>query len=93
MRPNWRSALPRIERDEVPLVLSLGLLHFIVVLAFTVARIARDGALLSRLSVAYLPYVSVGLAAWMLLAAHAFGWITRGASAARSLSQALLATG
>src|SRR5262245_8874604 len=93
MRPSWRSALPRIERDEVPLALSLRLLHFMVVRALPVARVARDGAFLSRLSVAYLPYVSVGLAAWMLLAAQAFGWLTRGASAARALSQALLATG
>lgn len=84
---------PRIDTDEVHLVWSLSLLHFLVILAFTLARIARDGLLLSTLSVEYLPYISVGLAFWTALAVRLFDRLSAGVSSARVLSRAALLTG
>ncbi|MPY88017.1 MAG: hypothetical protein GEU99_08855 [Luteitalea sp.] len=84
---------PRIDQDEVHLVWSLGLLHFLVILAFTLARIARDGVLLSTVSVVYLPHISVGLAFFTALAVHLFDRLSAGVSSATVLSRAALVTG
>ncbi|MPZ20483.1 MAG: hypothetical protein GEV06_21605 [Luteitalea sp.] len=84
---------PRIDTDEVHLVWSLSLLHFLVILAFTLARIARDGLLLSTVSVVYLPYISVGLAFWTALAVHLFDRLSAGLSSPKVLSRAALLTG
>ncbi|HTV01608.1 MAG TPA: hypothetical protein VMF13_13755 [Luteitalea sp.] len=46
---------------ETRLRWSLGVLHFLVIAAFTWARIVRDGALLSRMSVEWVPYLTVAV--------------------------------
>ncbi|MGH9160773.1 MAG: hypothetical protein ACRD2X_12425, partial [Vicinamibacteraceae bacterium] len=84
---------PRIDTDEVHLVWNLSLLHFLVILAFTLARIARDGLLLSTVPVVYLPYISVGLAFWTALAVHLFDRVSAGVSSPKVLSRAALLTG
>jgi ATP/ADP translocase/HEAT repeat protein len=84
---------PRIERGEGALLASLTALHFLVILSFTLARIARDGFLLSRMAVQHLPWVSLGLAAWMVLAAAAFGRLAAGRATHQALAGAFLATG
>ncbi|MCI0400713.1 MAG: hypothetical protein L0Z68_05365, partial [Gammaproteobacteria bacterium] len=89
----WSHLIPRVEREEAALVGSLSLLHFLIILAFTLARIARDGLFLSQLPAQYLPYVSLGLAVWMALAAHLFGRFTAGVAAHRTLSRATIGTG
>jgi hypothetical protein len=82
-----------MRREEAALVGSLSLLHFLVILAFTLARIARDGLFLSQLPAQYLPYVSLGLAVWMALAAHLFGRFTAGVATHKALSRTAVGTG
>src|SRR5262249_2927905 len=81
-----------MRRDEAALAGSLSLLHFLVILAFTLARIARDGLFLSQLPAQYLPYVSFGLAVWMVLASHLFGRFTAGVATHKALSRASAGT-
>lgn len=85
--------VPRLEKGEARLVVSLSLLHFLVILSFTLARITRDGVLLSRLPVRFLPYVSLGLAVWMALASAGFGRLARGVASHKALVRALVLTG
>src|SRR5262245_51942194 len=93
MRIPWVKLIPPMERDEAPLVGSLCLLHFLVICAFTLARVARDALLLSRLPVQYLPYITLGLAAWTAVTAFAFGRLTAGKATHRALGWALGGTG
>ena len=55
---------------------SLGFLHFLVIAAFTWARIVRDGALLSRVPVEWVPWLTAavlhGFYDFLLVG---FGWI------------------
>src|SRR4030095_4122449 len=88
-----RRLFPRIEPGEGGLVSSLTALHFLVILAFTLARIARDGFLLRRMSVTRLPYVSLALAAFMVVAGAGFARLARGSATHRALLRAPLATG
>jgi HEAT repeat protein len=83
----------QVRKGEGRLVIALGILNFLVILAFTLARVARDGFLLSHLQARKLPYVSVGLALFMLLVSASAGWLTRRASAGRGLARISLITG
>jgi ATP/ADP translocase/HEAT repeat protein len=83
----------RVQREEVGLVVALSALHFLVILAFTLARIARDGFLLTHLRARSLPYVTIALAGFVLLASKGAGLLTRGTSAGRGLSRMALTTG
>jgi AAA family ATP:ADP antiporter len=92
----WRRVqplLPRVEAREGALLSSLTALHFLVILAFTLARIARDGFLLSRMSVTRLPYVSLALAAFMVVAGAGFARLAGRSATHRALVRALIATG
>jgi HEAT repeat protein len=88
-----RALVPRVEAGEGALVSSLTALHFLVILAFTLARIARDGFLLSRMPVTRLPYVSLALAAFMVVGGAGFTRLAGGSATHRALVRALLATG
>lgn len=83
----------RVKKGERALVFSLGTLHFLIIFAFTLARIARDGLFLSELPASYLPYVYLGLAGWTALAVFIFGKFTIKRSAHNSLAFALCTTG
>ena len=92
----WRGFPPsliQVQRGEARLVIALGVLHFLVILAFTLARVARDGFLLSHLHARKLPHVSVALAVLMLPALAGIRRLTRGASAGSGLSRLALLTG
>ncbi len=88
-----RLNLFRIKKAERSLVLSLGTLHFLIIFAFTLARIARDGLFLSELPASYLPYAYLGLAGWTALAVFVFGRLTARRTAHNSLAFALCTTG
>ncbi len=77
-----------IQKSEVPLVVSLAVLHFLVIASFTLARIARDGLFLGELPVQMLPYVYVMVAIWTGFAVWAFGRLS-----ARRASHITLARG
>ena len=87
--PRWNRLFPRIEKREAPLVGSLCALHFLVICAFTLARVARDGLLLSRLPVQSLPFIYLGLALWTAVASVVFGRLTLRTPTHRALSWAL----
>src|SRR5262245_60704845 len=92
----WRSLVERVaqvRKGEWRLVLVLAALNFLVILAFTLARVARDGFLLSHLAARRLPYVSMALAVFMLLVSASTGWLTRGVAAGRGLARLCLITG
>jgi AAA family ATP:ADP antiporter len=86
-------AVIEVREGEGRLVIALGSLNFLVVLAYTLARVARDGFLLSHLAARSLPYVSVALAAFMLLVSAGAGRLTRGASAGQGLARIAVVTG
>ena len=86
-------AFIEVREGEGRLVVALGSLNFLVVLAYTLARVARDGFLLSHLAARSLPYVSVALAAFMLLVSTGAGRLTRGASAGQGLARIAVVTG
>ncbi len=86
-------AVIEVREGEGRLVVALGSLNFLVVLAYTLARVARDGFLLSHLPARSLPYVSVALAAFMLLVSAGAGRLTRGASAGQGLARIAVITG
>ena len=86
-------AVIEVREGEGRLVVALGSLNFLVVLAYTLARVARDGFLLSHLPARSLPYVSVALAAFMLLVSTAAGRLTHGASAGQGLARIAVVTG
>jgi Cyclic nucleotide-binding domain/HEAT repeats len=88
-----RRALPAIEREELEPLARLGGLFFLVILAFTLARVARDGFFLSRVPVHYLPYVSLALAAATAVFALVLEWLSRGLSSSRTLALLALFTG
>src|SRR5262249_57560168 len=81
----WRRTLVRVaevREGEGRIVIALAGLNFLIVLAYTLARVARDGLLLSRLPARGLPYVYVALAAFTLLVSAGAGRLTGRASAA-----------
>ncbi len=80
-------------KTEIPLLVSLGSLHFLIILSFTLARIARDGLFLAELPASNLPYVYLGVAGWTALAVYGFGKFTAKRAAHNTLSFALCSTG
>ncbi len=85
---------PRREPDrEQRLRWSLGALHFLVISAFTWARIVRDGSLLSRVSVEWVPYLTVAVLVGTALITPVVGWLTRGRDALHAFARVAIATG
>ncbi len=72
---------------------SLGALHFLVISAFTWARIVRDGSLLSRVSVEWIPYLTVAVLVCTALITPVVGWMTRGRDALRAFARVAVVTG
>ena len=92
----WGRAVVRVaavREGEGRVVVALAGLNFVVVLAYTLARVARDGLLLSRLPARGLPYVYVALAAFTLLVSAGAARLTARTSAARGLARIALVTG
>jgi len=69
MTAPWKS----VREDERRLALAFALTYFLIIAAFTVAKIARDSLFLAELPANYLPYVYLGLALLSGLAAAALG--------------------
>ena len=72
---------------------TLGALHFLVIAAFTWARIVRDGSLLSRLSVEWVPYLTVAVLVATALTTHLIGWLTRGRDPLHAFARVAICTG
>jgi len=86
---NW---LP-VRREEFPVTISLFLLNFLIIAAFTLAKIARDSLFLQKLPAQYLPYVFIGLAGFSALVVFAYGKLGKSASTHRVLVWGLVSTG
>ncbi|BCS31956.2 hypothetical protein TBR22_A11600 [Luteitalea sp. TBR-22] len=71
---------------------SLAVLHGLVIAAFTWARIARDGALLSRVAVEWVPWLTVLILAVTVLASPLVAWMAR-QDPARAFVRLAVATG
>ncbi|NNE08036.1 MAG: hypothetical protein HKN20_05680, partial [Gemmatimonadetes bacterium] len=82
-----------IQRDEWRKIALLSSLHFLVIAAFTLARIARDGFFLAELPAEMLPYVYIGVAFWTALVVWIMGRVSGGVPSHRTLQWALLVTG
>lgn len=85
---NWN-----LQRDEWKKLATLSVLHFLVIAAFTLARIARDGFFLAELPAEMLPYVYIGVALWTALVVYIMGRVSVGVATHRTLQWALLLTG
>jgi hypothetical protein len=85
----WRM----INRDEWPVTTALCGLHFLIISAFTLAKIARDGLFLTELPAYYLPYVSIGLAGLSAFAVAGFDKVSRAAPTHERLLWGFIATG
>ncbi len=72
---------------------SLGLLHFLVIAAFTWARIVRDGALLSRVSVEWVPWLTGAVLVATGLATPLIARATRHLTPVRAFARVAIATG
>jgi ATP/ADP translocase len=72
---------------------TLGALHFLVIASFTWARIVRDGLLLSRLSVEWVPWLTVAVLVAAGLAAPLLARTTRHLSPVRAFARVAIATG
>ena len=81
------------QEQEQRLRLSLGALHFLVIVAFTWARIVRDGALLSRMSVEWVPYLTVAVLAATAAITPLVGWLTRRRDPFRAFARVAIVTG
>ena len=85
---------PKPEGDrEKRLRWSLGVLHFLVIAAFTWARIVRDGALLSRMSVEWVPYLTVVVLGATAAVTPLIGWLTRHRDPFRAFARVAIVTG
>ena len=80
-----------VRASERPLTGALTATYFLIIGAFTLGKIARDGLFLAELPATYLPYVYVGLAALSAVATAALGRLRAGA-AQRRLSWLLAGT-
>ena len=72
---------------------SLGSLHFLVIVAFTWARIVRDGALLSRVHVEWVPWLTGAVLLATGLFTPLLGRYTRSRPPARAFAGVAMATG
>lgn len=72
---------------------SLGVLHFLVIAAFTWARIVRDGVLLSRLPVEWVPWLTVAVLVATAAATPAIARITRRRSPSLAFAHVAIVTG
>ncbi len=86
-------SIGNIQRDEWRKLVLLASLHFLVIAAFTLARIARDGFFLAELPAEMLPYVYIGVAVWTALVVAIMGRVSGGAPSHRILQWALFVTG
>jgi len=82
-----------INRDEWPVTTALCGLHFLIISAFTLAKIARDGLFLTELPASYLPYVSIGLAGVSAFAVAGFDKVSRAAPTHERLLWSFIVTG
>ncbi len=88
MTAPWRM----VRREERALMLTLALTYFLLIAAFTIAKITRDSLFLSELPASYLPFLYLGLAALSGLATVALGKLRKG-NAGQRLSLILIVTG
>ncbi|WP_157898792.1 hypothetical protein [Luteitalea pratensis] len=72
---------------------SLGSLHFLVIVAFTWARIVRDGTLLSRVHVEWIPWLTGVVLVVTGLFTPLLGRFTRSRTPARAFAGVAMATG
>jgi ATP/ADP translocase len=72
---------------------SLGSLHFLVIVAFTWARIVRDGTLLSRVQVEWIPWLTGAVLLATGLLTPLLGRFTRIRTPARAFAGVTIATG
>jgi hypothetical protein len=91
--PRFIRTIIRVEKGEAGLVIALSALHFLVILGFTLARVARDGFLLAQLDARRLPYVSLALAPLTLLGSAGASRLTKGASGDFGLARIAIVSG
>lgn len=84
---------PTDENREWRMRWSLGTLHFLVIAAFTWARIVRDGALLSRVSVEWVPWLTAAVLVATGVATPLIARATRHLTAVRAFARVAIATG
>lgn len=81
-----------IERREWPLTLALALLHFGIIVAFTMVRTTRDALFLSQLPARYMPWLNMMLAAMAGIVALLMARLGRRYGARQIFVGALLVT-
>jgi len=86
-------ASPPAPSRDARLRWTLGLLHFLVILAFTWARVVRDGVLLSRIEVTWVPWLTVAVLIATAAVTPLFGLVARSRDPFVAFSRVMLATG
>lgn len=86
-------ASPSIASRDATLRWTLGGIHFLVILAFTWARVVRDGVLLSRIDVSWVPWLTVAILAATAALTPAIAWLARASAPGVAFARVSLATG